>query len=167
VQVFDRQYKLFGVINLIDLVVLLAALVAGFAVYRVLAPEPTPTGVATGTEVHYTVFCPQLRWVGPEQVKVGDAIYKATGGGALGKVEGVRATPTPSEAWSVKRDALVPYESSVYRDIWIDVVVKGKPTPTGVAVGEALLHGGMPMPVMTSTFQCDSSFIATLTIGGK
>lgn len=166
-QVFDRQYKLFGVINLIDLVVLLAALVAGFAIYRVLAPEPAPTGVATGTEVHYTVFCPQMRWVGPEQVKVGDAIFKATSGGAMGKVEGVRATPTPIEVWNEKSDSLVAYKSTVSKDIWIDVVVKGKPIPTGVAVGDVLLHGGMPMPVMTSTFQCDTSFIASLTIGGK
>ena len=143
-QVFDRHYKLFGVINLIDLVVLLAALVAGFSVYRVLAPEPTPTGVATGTEVHYTVFCPNMRWVGPEQVKVGDAMFKATSGGAIGKVEGVRSTPTPGEAWDAEKKTLVPYRSTVSWDLWIDVVVKGKPNPTGVAVGDVLLHGGSP-----------------------
>jgi hypothetical protein len=147
--------------------VLLAVVAAGFAIYRVLAPEPVATGVASGTEVRYTVFCPQMRWVGAEQVKVGDAIYKTTGGAPIGKVVGARETQTPGEFWDTDSGKLQPYQSTVSKDIWIDVVVKAKPTSTGVAVGAVLLHGGMPMPVMTSTFQCDTSYIATLTIGGK
>jgi hypothetical protein len=166
VQVFDKKYRLFGVINLIDLAVVIAVLVAGFAVYRVLSPAPTETGTVVGKEVRYTVLCPALRGVSGEQVKVGDALYKATGK-PIGKVTGVRTAPTQGEAWDIESKSIRRYDSTILKDIWIDAVVTGTPTKTGVAVGDLLLHAGAPMPVMTSTFECDSAAITTLTIVGQ
>lgn len=166
VQVFDKKYRLFGVINLIDLAVVIAVLVAGFAVYRVLSPAPTETGTVKGKEVRYTVLCPALRSVSADQIKVGDALYKATGK-PIGKVTGVRTTPMPGEVWDGETKSIRSYNSTILADIWIDAVVTGTPTKTGVAVGELLLHGGAPMPVMTSTFECDSALITTMTIVGQ
>jgi hypothetical protein len=166
VQVFDKKYRLFGVINLIDLAVVIAVLVAGFAVYRVLSPAPTETGSATGKEVHYTMLCPTLRGVTTDQIKVGDGLYK-TSGKPIGKVTAVRSVPTPSEAWDSASGSIRPYNSGVYKDILIDAVVTGTPTKTGVAVGDLLLHSGSPIPIMTSTFECDTASIATMTIVGQ
>lgn len=166
-QVFDKQYKVFGIINLIDLVVVVALVAAGFAVYRVLAPEPTPTGVAKGVQVHYTVLCPAQRSIGPEQIRVGDTMFKVTGGKAIGKVEAVRAVASPGEAWDYDQNVIRPYKSTMFTDILIDVVVNAKPTEQGVSIGDVLLHSGAPTPVMTSTYQCDSAFLTTVTIGGK
>jgi hypothetical protein len=166
VQVFDKKYRLFGVINLIDLAVVIAVLVAGFAVYRVLSPAPTETGTAVGKEAHYTVLCPALRGVSADQIKIGDALYKATGK-PIGKVTAVRTTPLPGEVWDADSKSMQPYQSIILKDIWIDAVVTGTPTKTGLAVGDLLLHGGAPMPVMTSTFECDSASITTMTIVGQ
>lgn len=166
VQVFDKKYRLFGVINLIDLAVVIAVLVAGFAVYRVLSPAPTETGAVKGKEVRYTVVCPALRRMSADQIKVGDGLYKATGK-PIGKVTGVRITPTVGEAWDPDTKSIRPYNSAILNDVWIDAVVTGTPTKTGVAVGDLLLHGGAPMPVMTSTFECDSAMITTMTIVGQ
>jgi hypothetical protein len=166
VQVFDKKYRLFGVINLIDLAVVIAVLIAGFAVYRVLSPAPTETGTAEGKEVRFTVLCPAIRGVTVQQIKIGDALYK-TSGKPIGKVTAVRILPSQSEAWDTESGSIRPYDSTVFKDIWIDAVVTGIPTKTGVAVGDLLLHGGTPMPVMTSTFQCDAASVATMTIVGQ
>ncbi|MDR3687560.1 MAG: DUF4330 domain-containing protein [Coriobacteriia bacterium] len=165
-QIFDRKYRLFGVINLIDLLVIVAVLVGGFAVYRLLARSKATSGAAEGTNVTYTVMCPAVRGVGPSLIKVGDVIYKNTGK-PIGTVTAVRGVPTPGEAWDQQSRKIVPYSSTVYTDIYIDVTTKGTPTGSGVAVGDLLLHAQQPMPVMTSTFECDTANIATLTIGGK
>lgn len=165
-QVFDRKYRLFGVINLIDLAVVIAVLVAGFAVYRVLSPAPTETGTVVGKEARYTVLCPSVRGMTAEQVKVGDALYKATGK-PIGKVTAVRMTPVRGEVWDPETKTINNYNSTILSDIWIDAVVTGTPTKTGLAVGDLLLHGGAPMPVMTSTFECDTASITSMTIDGQ
>jgi hypothetical protein len=166
VQIFDRKYRLFGLINLIDLLVIVAVLVAAFAVYRVLGHSKATGAAADGTNITFTVMCPTLRGVGASQIKVGDTIYKNTGK-PLGTVTAVRAIPSPSEAWDTTSQSIKPFSSTVVTDIYIDVAGKGTPTASGVAVGDLLIHGGQPMPIMTSTFECDTANIATLTIGGK
>jgi len=166
VQIFDRKYRLFGLINLIDLLVIVAVLVAGFAVYRLLARNKATGAAADGTDITYTVMCPTLRGVGASQIKVGDTVYKITGK-PIGTVTAVRAVPTPAEAWDSQLHAIRPYVSTVVSDIYIDVAAKGTVTSSGVAVGDLLLHANQPMPIMTSTFECDTASIATLTIGGK
>ena len=165
-QIFDRKYRLFGLINLIDLLVIVAVLVAGFAVYRLLARSKTTGAAADGTNITYTVMCPALRGVGAGQIKVGDTIYKVTGK-PIGTVTAVRQISVPSEAWDPQSRTVVPFRSTVFSDIFIDVAAKGTPTGSGVAVGDLLLHGNQPMPIMTSTFECDTANIATLTITGQ
>ena len=112
------------------------------------------------------MVCPNQRNIGAEQIKDGDAIYKNTGK-PIGKVTAVRAVPTPADAWDTKSQSIKRYESTVNSDIFIDVAAKGVPNATGVAVGDLLLHGGTPIPVMTSTFECDTASIATLTVVGQ
>jgi hypothetical protein len=167
VQIFDRKkYRLFGVVNLIDLVVLVAVLVAGFAVYRVLTNSKQSTAAGTGQPITFTVMCPSLRSVGPEQIKVGDSLYKNTGK-LLGKVTAVRGVPTPGDAWDPSTSTIKHYSSTTLTDIYIDVEGNGTPTASGIGVGDLLLHGNQPMPIMTSTFECDTANITTMTIVGQ
>lgn len=165
-QIFDRKYRLFGVINLIDVLVIVGVLVAAFAVYRVLSNDKEKTVTDTGKDITYTVFCPNIRNIGAEQIKVGDALYKNTGK-PIGKVTAVRIVASPVDVYDVQTQTLKRLQSTFNRDIFIDVAAKGVPNATGVVVGDLLIHGGQPMPIMTSTFDCDTATIATLTIGGQ
>jgi hypothetical protein len=166
VQIFDRKYRLFGVINLIDVLVIVAVLVAGFAVYRVLSRGKAATSTSAEKDITYTVMCPSLRGVSTDQIKIGDTVYKTTGK-AIGKVTGVRSSPVPGDTWDPTTMSIKQYKSTVFKDIFIDVAGKGTPTASGVAVADIFLHGNQPMPIMTSTFECDTANIATLTIVGQ
>ena len=166
VQIFDRKYRLFGLINLIDLIVILAVLVGAFAVYRLLSRDKTAGSASAGEDIAYTVLCPAQRGIPADQIKVGDMMYKVTGK-AVGKVTGVRETPTMGEFWNVQTQRLQTYQSTITSDIWIDAVAKGTPSQTGFAVGDLVLHGGQPFPIMTSTFECDTASITTMTVVGQ
>jgi Domain of unknown function (DUF4330) len=166
VQIFDRKYRLFGIINLIDLLVIIAVVVAAFAVYRLLSRSKTATAGSGGVEATYTILVPTIRGITSQQVKVGDSVFKVTGK-PIGTVKAVRVTPTPSEAFDPQTGTVKPFQSTVYDDVWIDVVVKGTPTDTGFAVGDLVLHGGQSVPMMTSTFEGDNAVITTLTVGGQ
>jgi len=166
VQIFDRKYRLFGIINLIDLLVIIAVLVAAFAVYRLLSHNKQTATESGGTTADYTILVPGQRGITAEQVKVGDQVFKVTGK-PIGTVKAVRLLPTPSEAFDPQSGTVKPYQSTVYSDVWIDVSVKGTPSQTGFAVGDITIHSGQSLPMMTSTFEGDNAIVTTLTIGGQ
>jgi hypothetical protein len=167
VQIIDEKYRLFGVINLIDLAVVLAVLVGGFAVYRVLAPSAVPIDGSSKTKtIEYVFLCPNVREWSPSQVIVGDPLYK-TSGKLIGKVTAVRATPTPGDAWDVTGRKITRFTSSIGTDVYITVVGQGQPTSTGVAAADALLHSNQLMPIMTSTFQSELATIVSMKIAGE
>ena len=57
-QIFDRKYRLFGVINLIDLLVVVALIVAGLVVWKLLwGGSNTAVPVAKLQDVEYTIVC--------------------------------------------------------------------------------------------------------------
>lgn len=167
VQIIDNKYRLFGVINLIDLAVVVAVLAGGFAVYKVLTPSALPTvGSGNTKTVQYVFLCPQMRTFTPAQIKIGDLLYKTTGK-AIGKVTAVKLVPTTGEVYDPVSRKMVQYGSTVITDVYVTVVGQGQPTPTGVAVSDLLLHANQPMPIMTSTFESDTALIADMKIEGE
>ena len=169
-QIIDNKYRLFGVINLIDLAVVIALLAGGFAVYKVLAPNPSPTAGSGGSSnlktATFVFYCPTLRNFAPSQIKVGDLVYK-TSGKAIGKVTAVRAIPTPGDAWDIAARKITRYDSTVATDAYITVVGQGEPTSTGFAVSDLLIHINQPFPIMTSTFESDGAIVADMKIAGE
>lgn len=164
---FDSKYRIFGVINVIDLVVIIAVVAGGYAVYRVLTPKAAASKSAAGSDITVDVICPSMRFVTPEQVHVGDSIFKNTTGKPFGTITSVRVVPTQSEAYDLNLHKVVPFTSTVVSDVIIGVKSKGTPTANGVVVGDLTLHSGQPLPIMTSTFDCDTAYLANMKIDGK
>ena len=164
---FDTKYRLFGVINVIDLVVILAVLVGGFAVYRVLSPKISGGKSAADKDITVDVVCPSMRGIVAANIHIGDAIMKNTSGKPFGTVTAVKVIPSLSETWDNTLHKAVPFQSTVYSDVIISVAGKGQVTANGVVVGDISLHSGQPFPVMTSTFDCDTAYLANLKINGK
>lgn len=163
---FDSKYRLFGVINVIDLVVILAVLALGFGVYKVLTPKSNSSKAAALKTATFDIQCLNIRGFTPDQLKVGDKIFKNTGP-EMGVVESITVTPAIGEVWDQNNHKMVQYQSLILQDIIIHCRAQGTPTPTGFAVGQLLLHSGAPTPVMTSTFDCDTSYLGNLQIQGQ
>jgi hypothetical protein len=167
VKFFDSKYRIFGVVNVIDLVVILAVLVGAFAVYRVLSPKVSGGKGSDDKTITVDVVCPSMRFVSADQVHVGDSISKNTTGKPFGTVTAVRVVPSAGEVWDTNLHKLVPYQSTIVSDVIISVTGTGTTTPNGVVIGDLTLHSGQPLPVMTSTFDCDTAFLANMKIDGK
>jgi Domain of unknown function (DUF4330) len=168
VKFFDTKYRLFGVLNLIDLVVVLALLAGAFAVYRVLAPKPEGPKASTGSDVTFEIVCPTLKkgFVSPGQIRIGDTISKNQGK-PIGTVTGVNIVPTQGEVWDQAHSKIVTFQSTVSQDVIISVKTRGQATANGVVVGDSVLRSNEPMPVSTSTFECDTSYMANMKISGQ
>jgi len=132
----------------------------------VLAPKAAAPKGSAGTTATYEVICPSMRFVNESQIRVGDSLYR-NNGKLIGTVTGVRVVPTQSEAWDSVQRKVVSFVSTVYSDVIISAKATGQPTDTGFAVGDILLHSGAPMPVMTSTFDCDTAYLDNMKIIGQ
>jgi hypothetical protein len=168
VQILDRKYRLFGVINIIDLLVVIALVVGGLVVWKVLWGGGTSAApVAALHDVEYTALCSTVRVYSDGMIKAGDPVSTKTSGKSIGTVVSVRSTPTPGDVLNPMTGKVGPYESSVFLDVYIQVKAKGDPTPTGVSVGNTQLRNNEIIQVVTPTFQCDTALVSDLKIVGE
>ena len=167
-QIFDKKYRLFGVINIIDLLVVIALVVGGLVVWRVLwggGASAVPT--ANLRNVEYTILCSSVRDYTDGMIKVGDPVSTKSSGKSIGTVVSTRSNPTPGDIFNPVTGKVQPYDSSIYRDIYISVAAKGDPTSTGVSVGDTQLRNNEIIQVVTPLFQCDTALATGLKIGGE
>jgi hypothetical protein len=168
VQIFDRKYRLFGVINLIDLLVVIALVVAGLVVWRLLwGGSSTAVPTAKLRDVEYTIVCTSIRDYSEGQIKVGDPVSTKTSGASIGTVASVSSNPTPGDIFNPNSGKVERYESTVASDVRVKVKAKGSPTPTGVSVGNSQIRNNGNIQMVTPTFQCDLAVATGLKIGGE
>jgi len=163
----DKNYRLFGVINLIDLVVVIALLIGGYAVYKVLGHK-TVTAVSPNSKtVEYTLFVPGLREFNPSQLNVGDNVATKSDGKSIGRIVSVESSPTPIETYDSNLHKYVSLPSQAYTDVSINVETQGVPSGTGVAVGNTTLRNNEPLSIITPTFEWGSASVVDLKVQGQ
>jgi hypothetical protein len=168
VQIIDRKYRLFGVINLIDLLVVIALVVGGLVVWRLLwGGSTTSVPDAKLQNVEYTVLCSLVRNYSEGQIKVGDPVSTKTSGKSIGTIVSVRSAPTPGDVLNPTTGKVQPYDSTFWTDVYIRVKAKGNPTSTGVSIADTQIRNNGVIPVVTPTFQCDTGIATDLKIGGE
>lgn len=167
-QIFDRKYRLFGVINIIDLLVVVALVVGGLVVYKLLWGGTTPAVPAANLkDVEYTIMCSPVRNYAEGQVRVGDPVSTKTSGAVIGTVASVRSAPTPGDIFNSKTGVVEEYKSTFYTDVYVTVKAKGTPTPTGVSLGNSQIRNNTVIQMVTPTFQCDTGYATGLKISGE
>jgi hypothetical protein len=168
VQIIDKKYRLFGVINLIDLLVVIALVVGGLVVWKLLWGGSTTTvPTAKLRDVEYTMFCGSLRNYSDGQIRVGDPVSTKTSGKSIGNVVSIKSSPTPGDVFNTTTGKIEPYTSTYTSDVYIRVKAKGDPTATGVSVGETQIRNNENILIVTPTFQCDTAIATDLQIGGE
>jgi hypothetical protein len=166
VQIFDRKYRLFGIINPIDLLVVVALIVAGLVAWKLLwGGSNTAVPVAKLKDVEYTIVCASIREYAEGQIKVGDPVSTKTSGASIGTIASVSSNPTPGDIFNPNSGKVERYESTVATDVRVRVKAKGNPTPTGVSVGNTQIRNNENIQMVTPTFQCDLGVATDLKIG--
>lgn len=167
-QIFDRKYRLFGVINIIDLLVVVALVVGGLVVYKVLwGGKNTAVPAANLKDVEYVIMCSPVRNYTDGQIRIGDPVSTKTSGATIGNVASITTTRTPGDIFNTHTGRVEGYRSSFYTDVYVTVKAKGTPTSTGVSVGNMQVRNNELIQMVTPTFQCDTAIATGLKIGGE
>jgi hypothetical protein len=168
VQFFDKKYRLFGVINIIDLLVVVALIVGALVVWKLLwggSSSAVPT--AKLVDVEYTLLCSYTRDYKEGQVKVGGPVSTKTSGKSIGTIVAVTSNPSPGDVFNPLTGKLESYQSTYWKDVRIRVKAKGDPTSTGVSVGDTQIRSNAVIAAVTPTYQCDTAIVTNLKIGGE
>jgi len=130
--VIDNKGRLFGKINLLDLVVLLGILaVAGRFAYGALAgQEAAPAGQDQTIEMTFRV--PAVTQWTVDAIKVGDDVFDSKSNTWMGKIVAVDAEPALI-AWEVA-DGIVSYESDTHFDLYVTIRGPARVSPNGITM---------------------------------
>jgi hypothetical protein len=149
VRIFDDKYRLFGIINPIDLLVLLlvaAVAVAGLQLLRDLRAE---SGDRQAFE--YTIIARNVRDWSDDLVKPGETVRSAAG--EIGKIVSVETSPTqvefPTETGTVVRS------SELEKDVYIRVQAEGDPDGGAYVVGGTRIQNNARADIRTERFDAD------------
>ncbi|MFO7273402.1 MAG: DUF4330 domain-containing protein [Bacillota bacterium] len=128
----DNKGRLFGKINLLDLVVLLGLLaVAGRFAYGALAgSSAAPTGQDQVIEM--TLRFPAVTQWTVDAIQVGDEVYDSKSNTWMGKI--VETWTEPAVIVREVPDGIVSYTSSTHFDLYVKVRGPARVSPNGVTM---------------------------------
>jgi len=163
VRLIDDRYRLLGIINPLDLAVLVVVLAAALAVWSALYDRP---GAAVVNEVEldpltFQVVCANVVGYVEGDIEVGDQLFKQLGP-ALGTVVSVTSGPSKRETYVDGELTLL--DSAASEDVLITVEALGEPTDQGVNVNGVLLGNNMLLDVATARFQARLATVRALTL---
>lgn len=165
--VIDKNYRLFGVVNLIDLVVVIALVIGGYAVYKVLGHRGATAASPDTKTVEYTLFLPTVRNWDPSQIRVGDSVATKADGKPIGTIVSVESTPSPIETYDTILHRYAIVSSTIFRDVYVKVKAQGVPSGTGVAVGNTSVRNGETLQIITPTFDWQTAVVTRIVVPGQ
>jgi hypothetical protein len=148
-RILDERGRLFGKVNVVDLVVLLVIVaVVCFAVLRMTGGSSQSVPV----KVTYTVEAQRQATVNAIRAK---GSVTDDGGTLLGQVQDVIVTPTQEEYPTPDGD-LKAFDSPIFKDITIVVVGRGQLSGSKVRIGSVPMRVGKKVTLVGSDFEVQS-----------
>jgi hypothetical protein len=157
VRLFDEKYRILGIINPLDVLVIIVLAALAFVAFGLLSDEPAT--VAETRTITYSLVCPAVPASSDGLVSVGDPITKL-GVGEIGTVTAVTSVPSPFEQWDGER--VVVYESELLVDIVITVEAEAQDTDLGYLVSGVVLRNNTVLAIATKTFEFSTAQVLDL-----
>lgn len=161
-RLFDEKYRLFGLVNPIDLAVLIGLLLLALVAARVLFGTGPTTGSTETQKITMTLTAVKIRTADVNQFVNGEVVRKKDGK-PIGRL--VSATVRPSEfevptaGGGLKRTV-----SPVYKDVILVVEAEGSLTEQGVMIDGARIRQNMVLDFATPRFEANDGRVSELVI---
>lgn len=153
--IIDNKGRLFGKINIIDLLVvlLIAAVVARFAI----STRNKPTSIETKT-IQAMFLVKDVREATSSVIKVGDVVREVKTNVVLGEVTDVRVEP--SQVFVDTADGrVVAATHPVFNDVYITVEGKGTASSNAVVIGNSEIRIGTSLVLTTNIYSVTSTVV--------
>lgn len=163
-RIIDHRYRLFGVVNPVDLLAV-ATLAVGLLVVANLLFGIFDTGAEEIVDVEFELVALGVREFEPGRVAVGDEVHAAVAG-RLGEVVAVDAYPSQIEVLGADGEPVV-VDSSLETDVRLTVRGRGIVDPLGYRVGGVRIQNNSRIDVATPGFEAQRAYVSYIeAVGG-
>ena len=150
-KILDERSRLFGIVNPVDLVAIVALVAVALVVANVLfgvkaATVRSPTGL-----VRATVFVSSIRNFTPGSIKIGDPVNRKSGS-AMGRVTALRSEPSLNEEVTAL-GTFNEVRSKLYTDAYITIEGKGDITATSANIQDEQIRTNQEIDIQTPMFE--------------
>lgn len=150
-KLIDKKYRLFGVINLLD--ILIIAVLAAVVVVALRFSAPQTVSAKTGdVKIRYTLELPKKEQGFESQVAVGAEIYDSLRGYDIGKITEVNTQPYMEDVANMAADRVERVPVDGYENVYVTVEANAQVTDYTTAVGAYTVLVGEDVYVRSAGF---------------
>lgn len=160
-KLLDENRRLFGIVNPVDLVAIVLALVAVLVLATVLFGSSPTAQVAPAKEEGTVEIVLQGSVSNYEQLQLetGQDVSRVGGGGVMGVLEKFEITPSQREVWTAEGERRVS-ESELASDITMVVRGQGSITDVGASIGAERIRQNQLIEVQLPYFQVSTRVVS-------
>lgn len=147
-KIIDDKGKVFGIINIIDLLVIL--LIAGVVGRYAMKSQINPPGVQT-KNIQITLLVKDVREATSGVIKEGDIVRETKTNLVLGKVTKVEVKPADTLV-NTADGRVVNYPNPILKDVYVTLVGTGTAGENAVVVGNSEVRIGTQLSVKTNIY---------------
>jgi len=148
-KLIDDRGKLFGLINIIDLLIVLIviAVIGRFAWKR---EAQKPSGVQTQT-IEVVLLVKDVRDATVDAIKEGDLIRETKSNVVLGKITNIEVKPADTLV-NTADGKVVAYPNPILKDIYVTVTGTGTAGENAIVLGKSEIRIGTTVAFKTNTY---------------
>ena len=159
-KILDERSRLFGIVNPVDLVAIVALVAVALAAANVLFGVKAPTVQSPTGLVRATVFSGSIRNFVPGSIKIGDSVNRKSGS-AMGKVIAVKSAPSVNEEVTAL-GKLKEARSQLLTDVYITIEGKGDITAVSANIEDEQLRSNQEIDIQTPMFEAIRARVTTI-----
>ncbi len=162
-RLLDDEKRLFGIVNPIDGLIVVAGIVAVAVVANILfGVDPRTIGAAHGNrKIEMVVRAEKVRDFDPSYLSVGDKVIKVGGAKVMGTVASVRSEKALEEEVDNSGAPHV-YRSDVEKDVYITVDGTGAINEDGVFMGDEQVRVNMLFDLAASRWEAEECRVVSV-----
>ena len=152
----DKNGRLFGLINIIDLLIIgLVVVVVG----RFFIGTPQKSGGAVTKNIEVILHVKEVRDATVDVIKVGDVVKETKSNAVLGKITDLIVRPSDTLVETAEGKVVV-YPNPVYKDIYITLVGSGSAGENAIVLGSNEIRVGTTLQIKTNMYSVTTTVMS-------
>lgn len=153
----DEKGRLFGRINLVDLLIVLGVFILIALAVTTLTNKGKVASVPENKTIEYTVLLKDIRPDIAKSLKIGDLVRKQATQASIGKIKSIDIKPAQVVDFNGSRRVVS--DSPVNKDIYVTITAKGRAGSDMVSTGNEILRAGDRFIIITKWFMGEATII--------
>ncbi|MCL6471232.1 MAG: DUF4330 domain-containing protein [Firmicutes bacterium] len=153
----DERGRLFGRINLVDLMIVLSVFILIALAATTLTNKGKAKSVPENKTIEYTILLKDIRPDVAKSIRIGDLVKKQAAQASIGKIKSIDIKPAQVVDFDGSRRIVS--DSPVDKDVYVTITTKGRSGSDMISTGNEILRAGDRFIITTKWFIGEATII--------